>query len=143
MDADIATVQSDPYQFTGDAQGKMTVRVNQTPINVINRVSTTAEKTATIKKGNGIAGVSDLAVTLAASEKKCIVIESSKFKKGRWNPEEHERFLKGCYEYKNDWKKVLFYLIKYRLKIILKHVRFRRYAHMPRSTLLKYAGNTR
>lgn len=48
MDADIATVQSDPYQFTGDAQGKMTVRVNQTPINVINRVSITAEKTATI-----------------------------------------------------------------------------------------------
>ena len=47
---------------------------------ILENGSTSAEKTATIKMGNGIAGVSDLAVTLAASEKKCIVIESSKFK---------------------------------------------------------------
>ncbi len=35
---------------------------------------------------------------------------SSKFKSGRWSEEEHGKFLKACYEYKEDWKKVKYNL---------------------------------
>ena len=41
---------------------------------------TNATHTATIKAGNGLQGVSDLSVTLAASAEKAIVIESGRFK---------------------------------------------------------------
>jgi len=39
-----------------------------------------ASKTATIKAGNGLQGVEDLEITVAASTTKCIVIESGKYK---------------------------------------------------------------
>lgn len=35
--------------------------------------------TATIKSGNGLQGTEDLEISLEASEKKCIVVESGKF----------------------------------------------------------------
>ena len=35
-----------------------------------------------------------------------IIIASIKFRRGRWEPEEHERFLKACYDFKNDWEKI-------------------------------------
>lgn len=41
--------------------------------------ATTASKTATIKAGNGLQGINDLAITLGNSEKKCIVVESMKY----------------------------------------------------------------
>lgn len=30
---------------------------------------------------------------------------------GRWNQDEHLRFIKGCLYYGNNWKKVLLYII--------------------------------
>ena len=39
-----------------------------------------AAKKATILKGNGIAGVADLEISVPATSKYCIVVESSKFK---------------------------------------------------------------
>lgn len=41
--------------------------------------ASTAEKTATIKAGDSIQGVSDLAVKIAASGKKIITVESGRF----------------------------------------------------------------
>ena len=32
--------------------------------------------------------------------------EEGNFKSGRWHPQEHERFIKGCLLYGNNWKKV-------------------------------------
>jgi hypothetical protein len=29
---------------------------------------------------------------------------------GRWEKEEHERFMKACYNYGDDWKKVKYFL---------------------------------
>lgn len=37
-------------------------------------------ETVTIKKGNGLQGTADYAVSVAASGKRCVVIESGKFK---------------------------------------------------------------
>ena len=31
---------------------------------------------------------------------------------GRWSEEEQDRFLKGCYLYKNNWKKIQEYIKK-------------------------------
>lgn len=42
-------------------------------------VSTTAV-TAVIKAGDGIQGIADLEITLAAATKKCLVVESGRFK---------------------------------------------------------------
>lgn len=32
--------------------------------------------------------------------------DESNFKTGRWHPQEHKRFIKGCLLYGNNWKKV-------------------------------------
>jgi len=32
--------------------------------------------------------------------------KSSNFHEGRWEAEEHERFLKACYDHGEDWDKV-------------------------------------
>lgn len=47
---------------------------------ILENSNTAATATAIIKKGNGIQGVADLSVTLAPSAKRCIVIESGKYK---------------------------------------------------------------
>jgi hypothetical protein len=42
-------------------------------------------------------------------EKRRIRLLSSKeIKEGRWTFEEHDRFLKACYLYGSDWRKVYF-----------------------------------
>lgn len=46
---------------------------------ILENASSSAGATATIKAGNGLQGVSDLAVSLAASAKMCIRIESMKY----------------------------------------------------------------
>jgi hypothetical protein len=33
-------------------------------------------------------------------------INNDKYKNGRWQPEEHVRFIKGCLLYGNNWRKV-------------------------------------
>ena len=54
--------------------------VNDLKALVILENAATAEKTATIKAGNGIQGVKDLTITLPASGKMCIRIESMKYR---------------------------------------------------------------
>jgi hypothetical protein len=34
--------------------------------------------------------------------------ESNHYRTGRWQPTEHVRFIKGCLQYGNNWKKVCF-----------------------------------
>ena len=36
--------------------------------------------------------------------------DSGSFLTGRWTTEEHERFLKGCYDFKDDWQQVSYYI---------------------------------
>ena len=36
--------------------------------------------------------------------------DSGSFRTGRWSTEEHERFLKGCYYFKDDWQQVSYYI---------------------------------
>lgn len=31
---------------------------------------------------------------------------NEEYKSGRWHPDEHYRFIKGCLQYGNNWKKV-------------------------------------
>lgn len=34
------------------------------------------------------------------------------YKTGRWNPDEHYRFIKGCLQFGNNWKKVIYFIPK-------------------------------
>ena len=43
---------------------------------------------------------------LLINEKEKENVTTSKFNKGRWNSEEHKKFIVGILEYGNDWKKV-------------------------------------
>jgi hypothetical protein len=38
--------------------------------------------------------------------------EDGNYKTGRWHPNEHKRFIRGCLQYGNNWKKVNKNLIK-------------------------------
>ena len=40
----------------------------------------------------------------------CSLQKKESRKQGRWSPEEQERFLKGCYFFKNDWEKIKDYI---------------------------------
>ena len=46
---------------------------------LLKNIITTATHTAVIKAGNGLQGVSDLEVTLAAEAEACVVVESGRF----------------------------------------------------------------
>lgn len=54
-------------------------KADQKILLVLENANTTATATAVVNKGNGLQGVSDLEVTLAASAKKCVVVESGRF----------------------------------------------------------------
>ena len=48
-------------------------------------------------------------IQMIAARKQLINSESTKnkcFKKGRWEKDEHERFLKACFEFREDWENV-------------------------------------
>jgi hypothetical protein len=49
---DLQTVNSDPYLFEGDFEGKMTVHLNYTPLASVISVSGTVQKTANITHGS-------------------------------------------------------------------------------------------
>lgn len=53
---------------------------DQSSLVILENSNTSATATAIVKAGNGLQGVADLSITLAASEKKCVVIESGRFK---------------------------------------------------------------
>jgi hypothetical protein len=36
--------------------------------------------------------------------------ESEHYRTGRWQPTEHVRFIKGCLQYGNNWKKVIIFI---------------------------------
>ena len=36
----------------------------------------------------------------------CSLQKKENKKQGRWSQEEQDRFLKGCYFFKNDWEKI-------------------------------------
>ena len=40
----------------------------------------------------------------------CSLQKKENKKQGRWTPEEQDRFLKGCYFFKNDWEKIKDYI---------------------------------
>ncbi len=41
-------------------------------------------------------------------DKKKLRLENSTIKEGRWDANEHEKFLKACFEFGEDWQKVKF-----------------------------------
>jgi hypothetical protein len=61
--------------------------------------------------------------------------KSSNFREGRWEAEEHERFLKACYDHGEDWDKVE--------KLKLKHFFKNKYAFIDRrgNSYQKYCTN--
>ena len=42
--------------------------------------------------------------------------EGGEYKTGRWHPSEHVRFIKGCLQYGNNWKKVNNYYLSHNSK---------------------------
>jgi hypothetical protein len=45
-------------------------------------------------------------IKLTPEKKRYIKLAKNQIKEGRWTQEEHETFLKACYEYGTDWDKV-------------------------------------
>jgi len=41
--------------------------------------------------------------------------DGASYKNGRWEKNEHHKFLKGCLLYGNNWKKVIFYYKNYKI----------------------------
>jgi hypothetical protein len=51
-ETDLQTVNSDPYLFEGDFEGKMTIHLNHTPLASVTSVDATVQKTANITHGS-------------------------------------------------------------------------------------------
>jgi hypothetical protein len=56
-------------------------------------------------EGHGISKIEEK-INLDVPKRIRFKLKERKIKQGRWTDEEHERFLRACYEHPNNWQKV-------------------------------------